>query len=229
MDTKQTPRALTHDEQKAAAAAFAGRSFNPAWSQSAKVIYEGLVRALPGGGENQIVPSSLEVQAAESSAIQATTLPPILPPDHDIQKTAAAELSPQEADETVKKLMASRQEAINGGMLIDVTPDAQKVGLTFKVTVTRPLWDNGIAPNEALSEEDRADRLRDVLMAFRLKLSSMVTLSPLIDFPAMLALPPGAVPQPVPLFALIQADEQNRAMVTLLLPNEVSPTIIPMN
>ena len=54
-------------------------------------------------------------------------------------------------------------------------------------------------------------------------------LSPLIDFPAMLALPPGEVPQPVPLFALIQPDEQNRAVATLLLPNEVSATIIPMN
>jgi hypothetical protein len=37
------------------------------------------------------------------------------------------------------------------------------------------------------------------------------------------------VPQPVPLFALIQPDEQNRATATLLLPNEVSTTIIPMN
>jgi len=71
--------------------------------------------------------------------------------------------------------------------------------------------------------------LRDILMAFRLRLSSLVTLSPLIDFPAMLALPPGTVPQPVPLFALIQPDAKNQATVTLLLPNEVSTTIIPMN
>jgi len=40
---------------------------------------------------------------------------------------------------------------------------------------------------------------------------------------------PGGVPQPVPLFALIQPGEQNQAMVTLLLPNEVSASIIPMN
>jgi len=42
-------------------------------------------------------------------------------------------------------------------------------------------------------------------------------------------MPPGAIPQPVPLFALIQPGEQNQTMVTLLLPNEVSTTIIPMN
>jgi hypothetical protein len=50
----------------------------------------------------------------------------------------------------------------------------------------------------------------------------------LIDFPALLALPPGSVPQPIPLFALIQPDEQHRALVTLLLPNEVATTIVPM-
>jgi len=51
----------------------------------------------------------------------------------------------------------------------------------------------------------------------------------MIDFPAMLSMPPGEVPQSVPLFALIQPDEQNPAVTTLLLPNEVSTTIIPMN
>ncbi len=229
MDTKRTPRALTHDEQKAAEAAFAGRPFNTAWSQSAKVVYEGLTRALPEGVEKQVVLASSEVQAQESSTVHEIALPTTTNLAHDTHVTDAVEMPPQETDETVKRFMTNRQEAIDAGVLIDVTPDAQKLGLTFPVTVTRPLWDVGIAPNQALSEEDKADRLRDVLMAFRLRLSSMTTLSPLIDFPAMLALPPGAVPQPVPLFALIQPDEQNRAMVTLLLPNEVSTSIIPMN
>jgi hypothetical protein len=113
--------------------------------------------------------------------------------------------------------------------LIDVSLDAQKLGLTFPVTVTKPLWEVGIAPRESMSEEEKAERVRDVLMAFRLRIASQATLSPLIDFPAMLSMPPGEIPQPVPLFALIQPDEQNRAAATLLLPNEVSATIIPMN
>jgi hypothetical protein len=66
-------------------------------------------------------------------------------------------------------------------------------------------------------------------MAFRLRLTAQPTMAPLIDFPALLAFPHGAVPQPVPLFALIQPDEQNRAMATLLLPSEIATTIIPMN
>ena len=106
---------------------------------------------------------------------------------------------------------------------------SRSIPLAATVTVTKPLGEIGIAPTESISEEEKAGRLRDVLMAFRLRIASQATLSPLIDFPAMLALPPGGVPQPVPLFALIQQDEQNRAVATLLLPNEVSAMIIPMN
>jgi hypothetical protein len=125
--------------------------------------------------------------------------------------------------------MAARQEAIQAGVLIDVTAAARKLGMSFQITITKPLWEIGITTDQTLSEESKSERLRDVLMAFRLRLASQATLSPLIDFPAMLALPPGGVPQPVPLFALIQPGEQNQAIVTLLLPNEVSASIIPMN
>ena len=39
MDTTLTPRQITHDEKKAAEAAFAGRPFNPKWSDAAR-MYE---------------------------------------------------------------------------------------------------------------------------------------------------------------------------------------------
>lgn len=121
------------------------------------------------------------------------------------------------------------KHAIASGALIDVTPTAQQLGFTFPITVTQPLWEVGIAPTNTIGEEDKLHRLRDVLMAFRLRLASQPTVSPLIDFPALLSFPPNAVPQPIPLFALIQLDEQNRAMVTLLLPNEVAASIISLN
>jgi hypothetical protein len=37
------------------------------------------------------------------------------------------------------------------------------------------------------------------------------------------------VPQPVPLFALLQSDSENGMMITVLLPNEVSTSIVPMS
>lgn len=39
-------RRLTHDEKKAAEAAFQGMPFNPEWSAAAKIVYDGIVEAL---------------------------------------------------------------------------------------------------------------------------------------------------------------------------------------
>ncbi len=47
--SKESPtnqaRALTHDERKAAEAAFRGEPFNPAWSVAAAKVYAGIVTA----------------------------------------------------------------------------------------------------------------------------------------------------------------------------------------
>ena len=40
------PRPLTYDEKKAAEAAFQGMPFNPAWSEVARQVYEGMSNAL---------------------------------------------------------------------------------------------------------------------------------------------------------------------------------------
>jgi hypothetical protein len=177
-------------------------------------VYEGVIAAMPNFKN-------------ESTSPSIQPLPPVSEPESDAVPPPLGEISMTAV--TPESQSVSRQQAIDSGFLIDVTADAKKLGLSFSVTVTKPLWETGIAPTEELSDEERSLRLRDVLMAFRLKLATQGTLSPLLDFPAMLSMPPGAVPQPVPLFALIQPGEHNQAMVTLLLPNEVSTTIIPMN
>ena len=227
MDMKPTPRILTHDERKAAEAAFTGRPCNPAWSESAKKVYEGLVRALPAPDELMVAPDE-RVYEEKNAVAPISSLSGEEEPQVE-EAPEGGEVSKQKLDHLLNQVTTTRQEAIQAGVLIDVTADAQKLGMSFPITITKPLWEVGIAPDQTLSEETKAERLRDVLMAFRLRLASQATLSPLIDFPAMLALPPGGVPQPVPLFALIQPGEQNQAMVTLLLPNEVSASIVPMN
>jgi hypothetical protein len=230
MDTTGTPRALTHDERKAAEAAFAGRPCNPEWSESAKRVYEGVVHALPSLPDESIEQvNQIQSSAHESEGESAAAVSPATVESTSETPVTRDDAAAVQAKIPAQQIIANRQQAIQAGLLIDVSTDAKKLGLTFSVTITKPLWEIGIAPGQELSEQEKAERLRDVLMAFRLRLAGQSTLSPLIDFPAMLALPPGSVPQPVPLFALIQPDEQNRAMATLLLPNEVSTTIIPMN
>ena len=46
METKEPKRELTHDEKKAMEAAFRGASFNPAWSEAARVVYDGVTAAM---------------------------------------------------------------------------------------------------------------------------------------------------------------------------------------
>ena len=212
MANNENPRALSHDERHAAEAAFAGRPLNPRWSARAKAIYEGILKSLP-------IQEILDPVDPELSEEPLTSMPvPTEPRAESAQPSDRSTQSP-----------IPFQQAIDTGALIDVTPTAKQLGLSFSVTVTKPLWDTGIAPANTLTEEERSGRLRDVLMALRLRLTAQPTTAPLIDFPALLAFPHGAIPQPIPLFALVQPDEQHQAMVTLLLPTEVATTIIPMN
>jgi len=223
MTNTPTPKALTYDEKKAADAAFTGRPFNEAWSASARAIYDGIVKALPH--------TDLEVPAPSDVEESAMTLSAQSEPLQDQEPLALEHAGGQElVDETVaRQTIRDREAAIQAGILIDVTPTALQLGITFPVTITRPLWEAGIVTSQALPEKDQTSRLRDILMAFRLRLASLTTVSPLLDFPVLLALPPSQVPQPVPLFALIQADPTHQANVTLLLPNEVSLSITSLN
>ena len=217
------PKALTHDEKKAADAAFAGRPFNEAWSASARGVYDGIVKALPHTDIALSTPSNVE-EPMEAPSTQSEPLQPQEPLAQD--QTIGQELV---EGTTMPAAIRDREGAIQAGTLIDVTPTALELGITFPVTVTRPLWEAGIVTNQPLPEEDQTGRLRDILMAFRLRLASLTTVSPLLDFPVLLTLPPSKVPQPVPLFALIQPDPTHQANVTLLLPQEVSLSITSLN
>lgn len=223
MTHSPTPKALSHDEKKAADAAFTGCPFNDAWSASARVIYDGIVKALPHTTVAMPAPSTAE-ESVEALSAQSEV--------HQPQEPLAQEQATgQELVEgtAMPAAIRDREAAIQAGALIDVTPTAQQLGITFPVTITRPLWDTGIVTNQSLPEEDQTGRLRDILVAFRLRLASLTTVSPLLDFPVLLALPPSKVPQPVPLFALIQPDPTHQANVTLLLPQEVSLSITSLN
>lgn len=223
MTNTQPPKALTHDEKKAADAAFAGRPFNEDWSASARTVYDGIVKALPQRAADILTPADVE-EPAEATAVQDEPLQPQAP----LAQALDAEHELVEGT-VLPPAIQDREAAILAGTLIDVTATAKQLGITFPVTISRPLWEVGIVTSQSLPEEDQTNRLRDILMAFRLRLASLTTVSPLLDFPVLLALPPSELPQPVPLFALIQPDPTYQANVTLLLPNEVSLSITSLN
>jgi uncharacterized protein DUF6573 len=224
MTSTPQPRVLTHDEKKAADAAFTGRPFNEAWSASARSIYDGIVKAMPR--RDIAIPTHCNIE--EPAEVPSTRSEPLQPQESLTQEHVAGQDLAVEGT-VMSSIIRNREMAIQAGILIDVTPTALQLGITFPVTITQPLWEMGIVTTQPLPEEDQSGRLRDILMAFRLRLASLTTVSPLLDFPVLLALPPNRVPQLVPLVALIQPDPTHQANVTLLLPTEVSLSITPLS
>jgi hypothetical protein len=206
MSTSATPRSLTTDEKKAAEAAFRGEPFDPKWSASARAVYEGIIKAMR--------PRTTPFE--ETVVEQPAAL-------YEMEPTAQTD---QVAEASQTPIM-TREEAIQSGYLIDVTPIAQSIGLPVPVCLSKPLWDNVITASHTLPEEQHESRVRDVLVALRLRLATIGAASPAIAFPAMLPFPPEPVPQLCPLCAVAMGDQAVPYSLTILLANEVSAIIRP--
>jgi hypothetical protein len=209
MPENPVPRTLTFDERKAADAAFAGRPFDPSWSEAARTVYDGILaaRGLP---EPASAPSASE-QPAHPDTVASEPASAVPPPP-------AAAPQPQ---------MLSREEAIQAGALIDVTPIAHRLGIRLPVSFSRPLWELGITATHNVPEAEHEGRVRDVLMAFRLRLAASRVASPLVEFPALLSFPPDQVPQSCVLFAVAHQEANAPMALTFLLPGEISTDILP--
>lgn len=220
MDAHTAHEFLTHDEKKAAEAAFTGRPFNPNWSSRARAVYDGIAKALPQtqDSEADTLQDSQPSATDETASLHAAG-----------SETATVRQQEATPESPVLPGGVPFTQALETGALIDVTPAAKQLGFSFAVNVTRLLWKTGIALTETITQEEQSARLRDVLMALRLRLAAHATISPLIDFPALLTIPPNTVPQPVSLFALFQPDSGKGMMITVLLPTEVSTSIVPMS
>lgn len=215
------PRNLTHDEKKAAEAAFQGLPFDPRWSAAARSVYEGILN-VSQAGSNSAAPaaghdSELKSVRADQPA-ETAPLPIQDKADHPVAKPEASQL-----------IARTREDAIRDGLLIDVSPIAQRLGLPLSVGVTKPLWDLAITASQTIPDDQHESRLRDVLMALRLRLATTRTTLPLIEFPALLVFPPEPIPQLCILHAVAQSDPANALSLTLALRDEVSLIISPLN
>lgn len=220
------PRTLTHDERKATEAAFRGLPPNPDWSQAARSVYEGLVNVLRKQGEAQgeaLVPTPAgAAQSAalpEGQSVVTGSSPAPMTEGHPALSEAG------EAD--LRTLLKSREDAVQAGLIVDVTAQAETLGLPLPVGMTRAFWDLAVATSQEVPEDHQAVRLRDILMALRLRLATARPLIPLFEFPVLLAFPPDTAPQLCSLLALAHGDQSAPQALTLVLRNEVSAIITP--
>jgi hypothetical protein len=209
-------RVLTHDEKKASEAAFRGLPMDDSWTDSAKTVYEGLVQALGETPLSNPIPQDKEPSEEGSD---------LLPPDFSAPSQLALSLSSGDIPAEFASLpIRSRKEAIESGILKDVTPIAQSVGLDFCVGMTNPLWEQYITPSPDFTEERIQTRLRDTLVAVRLRLASLKTPTPLVDVPILLQFPPEPTPQLCMTFALFHKDPIDGNCLLLIHPGEVFAT-----
>ena len=208
---------MTHDEKKASEAAFRGLPFNPTWSQAAKGVYEGILKALDEHGLSPIEADEAAVEFPRTDHQKIIS--------ESVQEVSTISHSSDESSEsqemTLSTHIRSRREAIDAGFLLDVTDAAQSLGLDFSVGMTKPLWEYGIALSDDLADEELNSRLRDMLMAVRLRLASLKTPLPFVEVPVLLAFPSEPTPQIFPIYALFHKDPIDADCLLLMHPGEV--------
>lgn len=199
-------RPLTHDEKKAAEAAYRGRPFDASWSQAARAVYDGILTAR-GYAVDAFGSGDLNLEAVQE--IQST-------------ETVFAETIGS------ARHVLSRQEAIEAGLLVDVTKKAKRIGFHVAVGITKSLWDRNITKSLDLDPHEWDLRVRDLLLAVRLKMTGSATSGPWVEVPVVFPSTQGEEPPQVfSIYALFHKDPVAEDCVTLIHPNELSSIMRP--
>lgn len=212
-------RPLTNDEKKAAEAAFQGRPFDPTWSKAAQVVYDSLLEAI------QVSPSFLTKSGVPSSAVEDCSMQQIsggLEPKVFTRLGATETEFIDESPSSASKQITLRKESIDSGILIDVSKTAREIGLNFSVGITKSLWGKSIAASLDISQNEREARIRDMLLAVRLRLAALKTPSPWVQVPVLLAFKDNQMPQLFSIYALFHKDSDAGECLTLIHPHEIS-------
>lgn len=211
-------RPLTHDEKKASEAAFRGLPQDENWTDSAKSVYQGIIEAL-GKDSSELQVSVPDPQPALLEGPESTTL------ENTNEGIHVGSLHSQEIPAELESLtLRSRQEAVESGIVKDVTPLAQSIGLDFCVGMTNPLWEQYITSSPDFTDEHIQSRLRDTLVAVRLRLANLKEATPLVDVPVLLEFSPEPTPQLCLTFALFHKDPVDGDCLLLIHPGEVFAT-----
>lgn len=226
-----TARHLTHDEKKAAEAAFRGLPPDPNWSAAAHAVYDNIIKVLPSIEAPLIQGLTQDKDPEPERSVQGVHLEAA---EHEGQgpATAAPELPRGRRSRRSERDMhavqsGSRDQAIESGVLIDITPQAQEMGLPLPVGISRSLWDFGITASDQATDREQDQRIRDLLMALRLHLCRSPLVSPVTQFPALFSFPPDQSPQVCGVCAVVQAESADHPFLTLVLPTELSDTSAP--
>ena len=214
-------RPLTNDEKKASEAAFQGRPFDPAWSKSARTIYESLLNAL--GGTFLLPECQKEpVGAVEASPLPSDVLNELEPLPAANSREQKSTLQDPHVPPSPVSGIPSRGDAIQAGLVIDVSEIAKELGMDLAVGITKSLWEKNVTASTWVSSEEWHSRVRDMLLAVRLRMAYLENLAPWFEVPVLLAQDRDERPKLFPIYVLFHKDPITAECLTLIHPHEVS-------
>jgi hypothetical protein len=114
------------------------------------------------------------------------------------------------------------EQVLHVGEWIEITSMARNLGVPFTVGMTQPAWDTMVTASASVPASEHAARVRDILLALRLRMMSAPANKSVIDVPALLTFPPDTVPRPRLLLAAFHQSHSAATFITLLLPRELS-------
>lgn len=114
----------------------------------------------------------------------------------------------------------TRKQAIEDGVLIDVTSAAQEAGIGFPVAVTDTLWSKYIEPDENAKKQGETEnwRLWDVVYMFRLAAENAA--GNVSETIFKVAFPMEGSYREVELKAVCGPGDDAEPVITIMLPNE---------
>jgi len=114
----------------------------------------------------------------------------------------------------------TRKQAIEDGVLVDVSNTATEAGFKVSVAVTESLFQNYLQPGKELESfgQSLEGRLWDLL--FMLYMSSRNSDSSTIHFKVLFLMDPKKTPEEVDLKAILGPGDQGEPVLTIMLPHE---------
>jgi hypothetical protein len=114
----------------------------------------------------------------------------------------------------------SRKQAIDDGVLVDVSEMAREAGFVFPVAVTAGVWSECVRVPEGASGQDEAGRLWDVLVMLCVAIRKSRDASR-VDFAVRVQNDDsGEMPPLVPLYAVCGPGDDAEPVITVMLPHE---------
>ena len=114
----------------------------------------------------------------------------------------------------------TRKQAIEDGVLVDITDTAKEAGLRFPTAITATAWSEYVAVPDGVTGQDERGRLWDIVWMLRVAIAQQKVDGPHILFELLVRNEESRPPQLVILKAIVGPGDNPDPVITIMLPHE---------